>query len=76
MSGCRDDPGHKPTSLFSERPQMKSLGDDHRGHAQGQPDEKKRQEPADPFLSRDLEDAQGGPEIAVYSFRLNGPRVT
>ena len=34
----------------SERPQMKGLGDDHRGHAQGQPDEKHRQEPADPFL--------------------------
>ena len=44
---------------------MKSLGDDHRGHAQGQPDEKKRQEPADPFLPRDLEDAQGGHEIAL-----------
>ena len=44
---------------------MKSLGDDHRGHAQGQPDEKQRQEPADPFLPRDLEDAQGGHEIAL-----------
>ena len=44
---------------------MKGLGDDHRGHAQGQPDEKQRQEPADPFLPRDLEDAQGGHKIAL-----------
>jgi len=69
-------PGINPPPYFSEWPQMKGQSDDHRGHAQGQPDEKKRQEPADPFLSRDLEDAQGGHEIAVYSFRLNGPRVT
>jgi hypothetical protein len=44
---------------------LRDEGDDHRGHAQGQPDEKKRQEPADPFLLRDLEDAQGGHEIAL-----------
>ena len=54
-----------PLPYSSERPKMKGLGDDHRGHAQGQPDEKQRQEPADPFLPRDLEDAQGRHEIAL-----------
>lgn len=44
---------------------MKGLSDDHRGHAQGQPDEKQRQEPGDPFLPRDLENDQGGHEIAL-----------
>jgi len=64
---------------FSERPQMKGLGDDHRGPAQGQPDEKHRQEPADPFLPRDLEDAQGGHEIALRGdeniIRLESARI-
>ena len=50
---------------FLERLKMKSLGDDHRGHAQGQLNEKQRQEPANPFFPGDLEDAQGGHEIAL-----------
>ena len=44
---------------------LRDEGDDHRGQTQGQPDEKQRQEPADPFLPRDLEDARGGHEIAL-----------
>jgi len=44
---------------------LRDEGDDHCARAQGQPDEKKRQEPADPFLPGDLEDAQGDHEIAL-----------
>jgi len=47
------------------RTQRKNLGDTHHRHAHGQPEAKQRQEPADPFLPRDLEDAQGGHEIAL-----------
>ena len=68
-----------PSARFphsSERPLMKGLGDDHRGHAHGRPDEKQPQEPADPFLPRDLEDAQGGHEIALRGDKtVSGPHT-